>query len=125
MPNLKTCLKVWLDKTLRSFNDQPRVVHPSEQSINSPGKIAMTNVMTPVMTDVVIEWNNILLEAIRKTGGDPGPIARASAMMHVAMYDAINAIAKTHKPYLHNLPEPAADTSPEAAAIYAAHCILN
>lgn len=76
------------------------------------------------MLDVIIEWNTIYLEAIRKTGGAPGPIARAGAMMHVAMYDAVNAIRPTAKPYLSGLPTPDLDTSAEAAAIYAAHTVL-
>ena len=76
------------------------------------------------MPDVIIEWNNIYLESIRKIGGAPGPIARAGAMMHVAMYDAVNAINPTAQPYLTGLPVPDVDTSIEAAAIYAAHTVL-
>jgi PAP2 superfamily len=76
------------------------------------------------MTDVVITWNNVYLEAIRKTGGAPCPIARAGAMMHGAMYDAINAINPTAEPYLSGLPTPAPSTSIEAAAIHAAHTVL-
>jgi PAP2 superfamily len=76
------------------------------------------------MPDVVIEWNNIYLESIRKIGGAPCPIARAGAMMHVAMYDAVNAISPTAQPYLTGLPVPDVDTSTEAAAIYAAHTVL-
>jgi hypothetical protein len=76
------------------------------------------------MTDVVITWNNVYLEAIRKTGGAPCPIARAGAMMHGAMYDAINAINPTAEPYLPGLPTPDPSTSIEAAAIHAAHTVL-
>jgi PAP2 superfamily len=77
------------------------------------------------MIDVIIEWNNVLLEAIRKTGGAPCPIARASAMMHGAMYDAVNAIAKTHQPYLQSLPTPADGANKAAAAAYAGHRVLS
>src|SRR5262245_13948302 len=40
--------------------------------------------------DRVLYWNDVLLEAFRRVGGAPGPLARAAAMMHVAMYDAAN-----------------------------------
>jgi PAP2 superfamily len=76
------------------------------------------------MPDVIVDWNNIYLESIRKIGGAPCPIARAGAMMHVAMFDAVNAIRKTAQPYLSALPTPDPDTSIEAAAIYAAHTVL-
>src|SRR5437762_7206367 len=48
---------------------------------------------TATATDVgdrVLYWNDVLLEAFRRVGGAPGPLARAAAMMHVAMYDAAN-----------------------------------
>ena len=76
------------------------------------------------MPDVVIEWNNVYLDAIRKVGGAPTPIARAGAMMHAAMYDAINSIAQTHQPYLISLPTPI-ETAAKAAAAYAAHRVLR
>ena len=75
------------------------------------------------MTDVIIKWNNIYLEAIRKNGGSPCPIARVGAMMHAAMYDAVNSIERTHQPYLISIPTPV-ETSSEAAAVYAAHQVL-
>jgi hypothetical protein len=50
--------------------------------------------------DVVYQWNDAYLNAIRATGGGgdvgggggPVPIARTGALMHAAMYDAINSI---------------------------------
>jgi membrane-associated phospholipid phosphatase len=76
------------------------------------------------MTDVVIAWNEIYLDAIRKNPFAPGPIARAGAMLHAAIYDAVNSIEKTHKPYLLSLPTPV-KTSAEAAVVYAAHRVLS
>lgn len=43
-------------------------------------------------SDHVVFWNDVLLQAYRDAGGAPGPLARAGAMMHVAMYDAANSI---------------------------------
>ena len=59
------------------------------------------------MGDAITRWNDVLLEVIRDVGGPPGPIARAGAMMHGAMYDAVNSIApSTHEPYLVSVPAP-------------------
>lgn len=41
--------------------------------------------------DRVLYWNQALIDAYVATGGSPGPLARAGAMMHLAMYDAANA----------------------------------
>ena len=56
------------------------------------------------MTDQVINWNNVYLQAIRLNGGAPGPIARTGAILHAAIYDAVNSIEKTYKPYVRNNP---------------------
>jgi hypothetical protein len=76
------------------------------------------------MADAVIHWNNVLLKVIRDVGGFPGPIARGGAMMHGAIYDAVNSIApSTHHPYLVSVPSaPAASIG--AAVAHAAHDTL-
>lgn len=74
--------------------------------------------------DVVIDWNNVLLDTIRATGGPPCPISRASAMVHAAIYDAVNSIEGTHTPYLTSLEAPAG-ASEVAAAAGAAHRVLG
>jgi len=74
------------------------------------------------MADEITRWNAVLLNVIKDkaVGGPPGPIARGAAMMHAAMYDAVNSIAPaTHKPYCVSVPA-AATASIEAAIAYAA-----
>jgi hypothetical protein len=46
--------------------------------------------------EVVIEWNQIL-EGVLPAGGLTPP--RNYAMVHIAMFDAINSITRTHRPY--------------------------
>lgn len=80
--------------------------------------------------NTIIEWNSVLLEAIRKIGGAPCPIARNSAMMHIAMYDVVNLLTRptpTYRAYLSNLPAlvPNVSISTEAAAAYAAYQVLS
>ncbi|BEL05510.1 hypothetical protein Q0Z83_037010 [Actinoplanes sichuanensis] len=42
--------------------------------------------------DHVIFWNNVLLKTYRTAGGAPGPLARSGAMVHNAMFNAVNTI---------------------------------
>ena len=74
--------------------------------------------------DEIIDWNNILLNAVRTNSMSPLPTSRVSAAMNTAMYDAVNSIARTHQPYHVDM---TADpgTSREAAAAQAAHRVLS
>ncbi len=73
--------------------------------------------------DVVTDWNEVCLETIRAEGGPPCPISRMTAMVHAAMYDAVNSVDRTHQPYLTSVEVPSS-TSREAAAAAAAHRVL-
>ena len=70
----------------------------------------------------VVEWNKTLLVIIRTPGAQPATIhpTRSFAIMHAAIYDAVNAIDGTHKPYLVRL-SASHFASQEAAAAAAAH----
>ena len=83
--------------------------------------------------DVVLDWNAALLGVIRDwttTSNDPYPnrivterppvAARNLAMVHAAMYDAVNSIQQTHQPYYVDIAAPIG-ASPVAAAAAAAH----
>jgi len=74
----------------------------------------------------VVQWNKTLLAIVRTAGAQPGTVhpTRSFALMHAAIYDAVNAIDKTHKPYLVDLLEVSRDASQEAAAAAAAHEVL-
>jgi hypothetical protein len=73
--------------------------------------------------DVVTDWNNVWLDAVRATGGGPCPISRAGAMVSVAVFEAANSINPTYEPYFDFVPvtEPADQT---AAIAVAAHDVL-
>ncbi len=75
-------------------------------------------------SDVVIDWNNVLLDTIRATGGPPCPISRTQALVHTAIYDAVNSIDRLHEPYLDFIDAPAG-VSADAAAAAAAHRVLT
>src|SRR5437773_9704721 len=74
--------------------------------------------------DAVTDWNLIASNAIVVTGGQPPPVSALSfAMVHGAVYDAVNAIDRTHQPYLLEPPSNPTD-SKEAAAATAAFRVL-
>jgi hypothetical protein len=74
----------------------------------------------------VVEWNRNLLSIVRTAGAQPGTIhpTRSFAIMHAAIYDAVNAIDGTHHAYLVRIPGISRGTSQEAAAASAAHEVL-
>jgi membrane-associated phospholipid phosphatase len=84
---------------------------------------AMAEAIKPVSQ--VVQWNRTLLVIVRTPGAQPATIhpTRGFAIMHAAMYDAVNAIDGTHKPYLVRL-SASHFASQEAAAAAAAHKVL-
>src|SRR6266436_4614988 len=74
----------------------------------------------------VVQWNRMLLVIVRTPGAQPATMhaTRSFAMMHAAIYDAVNAIDGTHEPYLVHLTGVPRLASQEAAAAATAHEIL-
>lgn len=73
--------------------------------------------------DVVLDWNEVLLDAIRATSTPPPRASRAMAIVDVSIYDAVNGILGGYTPY-HVTDAAPAGASPEAAAVAAAHRAL-
>lgn len=74
-------------------------------------------------SDMVTQWNDNALAAIRVDRTAPPIASRALAIVHTAVYDAVNAIDRTHKPYAVDVPA-LPGTSAEAAVAAAAHRAL-
>src|SRR5579863_107092 len=74
----------------------------------------------------VIEWNKTLLTILRTAGAQPPTIhsTRNFAMLHVAMFDAVNDIRGSFSPYLVRRSTEPRSASPVAAADQAAHDVL-
>jgi membrane-associated phospholipid phosphatase len=77
----------------------------------------------PARPDMVLRWNEIALDAIRAEQTPPPMAARNLAIVHVAIYDAVNAVLRTHQHYAVNA-VPEAGASAEAAAAAAAYHTL-
>src|SRR6266699_6997370 len=92
---------------------------PAEKGPETAG--TSTEALNPV-----VQWNRILLVVVRTPGAQPATIhpTRSFAIMHAAIYDAVNAIDSTHKPYLVRRSGVPRDASQEAAAAAAAHEVL-
>jgi hypothetical protein len=76
--------------------------------------------------DVVLQWNRVLTETIRTPGAHPSATVfpvRSYAMMHAAMFDAVNSIEGGYTPYLTEV-QTTRHSSIKAAAAYAAHDVL-
>jgi hypothetical protein len=76
--------------------------------------------------DQVIQWNRILLGIRRTPGAQPATVhpTRSMAILHAAVYDAVNAIDRTHADYLVHVAAPPGASEPAAAAA-AAHDVLT
>ena len=82
---------------------------------------------TTASANVVTDWDEIGVKNVQPIGVpppiNPGLFFRAMAMMHVAMFDAVNSIDPRFQPYkFQNKASP--DSSPEAAAASAAANVL-
>jgi hypothetical protein len=78
----------------------------------------------PARADVITDWNKLILDAIRTNRTSPPVASRQMAILHTAMYDAVNGIRPQYKPYrVHG--RVAALASPEAAAAAAAHRVMT
>jgi hypothetical protein len=74
----------------------------------------------------VIEWNRTLLVIVRTKGAQPATIhpTRSFAILHAAIYDAVNNINGSFTPYLVRLTDVSPKASQDAAADQAAHDTL-
>jgi membrane-associated phospholipid phosphatase len=77
--------------------------------------------------NAVIEWNRTLLVIVRTPGAQPATIhsTRNFAILHAAIYDAVNNIQPEFSPYFVRLSDVPRTASKIAAADQAAHDILG
>ncbi len=84
-----------------------------------------TAIAQPPEGDVVLQWNRVVFGTIDLPGVHPPTVfsGRTTAMVHTAMYDAVNSIEGSHTPYLIDVPGHT-NASPEAAAAKAARDVM-
>ena len=87
---------------------------------------AISPTRTASGSDLVIDWNNVLLDTVRSGSLPPPPATRAMAIMNTAIFDAVNSIAGTHQPYHYSpISPPELNASKEAAVAQAAYQVLS
>jgi len=76
------------------------------------------------IANVVLDWNAVMMAAIRLDNTGPTLSTRNLAILHLALYDAVNSIERTHQAYAVEL-EPGGPASMEAAAAAAGYEVLK
>jgi len=86
--------------------------------------LALVATAAAARADVIMDWNARADAIAAEKRVMPPPLARTFALLHVAMFESINAIERRYQPYKLDL---IADrnTSNEAAAAGAAHAVLT
>jgi hypothetical protein len=78
---------------------------------------------SPAPAQVVIEWNQALLDALTVANTPPPPAMRAGAIVTTAVFDAVNGLTRRYLPY-HVSAHGPRGASAQAAAAGAAHKAL-
>jgi PAP2 superfamily/RTX calcium-binding nonapeptide repeat (4 copies) len=73
----------------------------------------------------VVSWNEILLDAIRSQTPPPPAAARAMAILHVAIFDAVNSITNRYVPYASFAPAHSMASLEAAVAAAAEHTLSS
>jgi hypothetical protein len=73
--------------------------------------------------DVVLQWNEIAMSTLDANRVNPFEAARVAAIVHTAVFEAVNAVTGRFEPYLWTVSAPRGASS-RAAAIAAAHAVL-
>lgn len=85
--------------------------------------VMLTFGLVSVHADVVLDWNAIALDTSLANFTSPFDQARQLATVQLAVFEAVNSITKTYKPYLGTIVTHAG-ASQDAAAARAAHDVL-
>jgi membrane-associated phospholipid phosphatase len=89
--------------------------HPGAESLETRSLLT---------SNVVVAWNQVLLEAVRADNTPPPRAARNMAIVHAAVFDAVNSITEVYEPYHIDVRAPRG-ASLRAAVASAAHGTLT
>jgi hypothetical protein len=92
---------------------------------DAPAAVSVPVPTTATTLDPVIQWNRVLLGILGTPGAQPATIhaTRNLAILHTAIYDAVDSIDRTSKPYLVSIKSPRR-ANPDAAAAAAGYTVL-
>jgi len=117
----RALLPIGLGVLVAACGDPPTSGAPGVNERQLPPSAATAPAVSPV-----VQWNRTLLQIVRTAGAQPATVhpTRSFAMLHAAIYDAVNAIDRTHQPYLVRLSGVSRTASQDAAAAAAGHEVL-
>ncbi len=102
-----------IDSTNTIAESNERFNNDTRYAVSAPG------------TDVILDWNAMLLNAIQAVETPPPLAARNQAIVHAAMFDAVNGIERRYRNFLVNVSaDSAVGASATAAAAQAAYQVL-
>ena len=92
--------KILITLTLLCTSLSVQVTESHGASLNDKQQIPTDPVAQSI--NPVVQWNRTLLAIVRTPGAQPATVhpTRSFAIMHAAIYDAVNTIDRTHRPYL-------------------------
>jgi len=113
---------------LRRVRELPLALLATLVLVVSAGTARADTPVQPAATtaaDPVIQWNRVLLGILGTPGVQPATVhaTRSLAMLHAAIYDAVDSIERTSKPYLVSVTSPRR-ADPTAAAAAAGYTVL-
>jgi hypothetical protein len=85
--------------------------------------IALLSLSGPAAADMVTDWNEIAVATATAGKHGASEASRTTALVHAAIFDAVNAVEPRYQPYKIRATSPAG-ASAEAAAASAAHTVL-
>ncbi len=117
-------LRTWLDY-LKSVAPRRRAPRARAPRPGRPrGSLERLEDRCLMSADVVLEWNQVLLDTCKADRVLPLYVPRVTAIVSAAVYDAVNDIDRSHTPFFAEVNAPRG-ASLEAAAAQAAHDTLT
>ncbi|MCX5406603.1 DNRLRE domain-containing protein [Streptomyces sp. NBC_00335] len=89
--NSRTVDTVGLRATDEADNKAFKIFASADAPANAPSILVTYEAPADPVKDHVVYWNDVLQATYKAAGGAPGPLARAGAMVHGAIYDAANS----------------------------------
>ena len=104
-----------------------RANHPSGAACQAERLESRTLMSHTGGGDVVVEWNDIAVDALRVDRTYAGPVraARNMAIVQASVYDAVNGVEQTHEPFFVSRPAPAGADAEAAAASAGARALAK
>ncbi len=79
----------------------------------------------PSGADVILDWNRVVNDTMKFEAGSPTAASRSMAMVHTAMFDAVNAVEQRYHSFAYEAAAASKTASLEAAAAQAARDVLS